>query len=132
MDNLLWRADLSTCTINGDVRTYPSCMESDCFACKQAIRDSPTDAALQELDSRTQHLEVEADSKGKSKRKKAVEFLAAVLKASQEQHPDNLQATIKAILDLAYYENPFSQMFVDENNGSSHNTDMCARMQGFE
>ena len=105
MDDLLWCADSSVCTINGDGPAYHLCMERDCFECEHAIRNVSNqphyqDVALQELVGRTHQLEAEADKDSRSKWKKAVEFLATVLQAYEEQHPGDPGEMANAILGL--------------------------------
>ena len=116
-DTLLWHAESSTCTINGNGPTYHLCTGQDCFDCEHTTRNLSNE------------LHFEEDDNGKSKWKKAVEFLANVLQVSQEQHSDNQQEMAEAILDLAYYKNPFSQLFLAEDDGPSQDTDLQGSTQ---
>lgn len=108
-DTLLWRADSSKCIINGDGPAYHLCMKPNCFECQQSIRIASTEPHFRD-----------------DKWKKAAEFLATILQALQEQHPDDVVVTVKAILDLAYYENPFSDLFLAEDDSSSQNSHFSA------
>ena len=123
-DNLLWRVESSICTINSNGPTYHVCTEQDCSECEQAIRSLSNQphfqgVVLRKVTGRTYHPEAEKDDDGESKWKAAVVFLANVLQAAQEQHSSNLQEIAKAVLDLAYYENPLSRLFLAEDDGSS-------------
>ena len=123
-DNLLWRAEASICTINSNGPSYHVCTEQDCSECEHAIRSLSNEphfqsVALRKVPGCTYHPVAETDDDGESKRKNAVGFLANVLQASQEQYSGNLQEIAKAVLNLAYYENPFSQLFPAEDDGSS-------------
>jgi len=104
-DDLLWRADSCTCIIN-DGPAYHLCMEPDCVACEHAIRSTSNQphhqgVALQEMPSRTNHLEAGVDDNSRSRWRKAREILAITLQNSQEQHPGDLGEIANAILDLA-------------------------------
>lgn len=108
-DTLLWRADSSKCIINGDGPAYHLCMKPNCFECQLSIRIASTEPYCRD-----------------DKWKKAAVFLATILRAPQEQNPGDLVVTIKAILDLAYYENPFSDLFLAEDDSSSQNSHFSA------
>ena len=106
-------------------------MEPDCVDCEYAIRSVShqphyQDVALQKLASRTHRLDAEAS---RSELKKATEFLGIILQASQERHPDDLGEMADAILDLAYYDNPISQLFAAVDAGLSSGTEFSKVMQ---
>ena len=66
---------------------------------------------------------------GRSKYARAVDFLEVVLQSSEQRHPGNARERVNAILDLAYYENPFSDLFVAEDAGSSSGSDVLKGVQ---
>ena len=96
-DDLIWRAESSLCTIQGDGSNHHLCFDPGCKQCTPAHPAAQSVSDLAEV------------------REAAVKELLQIFERLREVHPDDRPRIADAILDLAYYNNPVSDFFTINN-----------------